>query len=53
MPNHTKININHILKFYGFYFNIWKHKLNLLFKSEKLWPFVNGMKAKPMIDMVA
>ncbi len=38
----TKIDISHIPKFDGTYFYIWKHKLTLLFKSKKLWPYVNG-----------
>ncbi len=31
----TKIDISHILKFDGTYFNIWKHRLTLLFKFGK------------------
>jgi hypothetical protein len=34
MSIHTKIDISHISKFDGFYFNIWKHILTLLFKSK-------------------
>ncbi len=38
------IDNNHIFKFDGSYFNIWKHRL--IFKIEKLWSIVNGTKPK-------
>jgi hypothetical protein len=49
----TKIDISHILKFDGTYFNIWKHKLTLLFKFGKIMAYVNGTKAKPIVPIVA
>lgn len=36
-----KVDISHITKFNGSYFNIWKHRLILIFKAEKLWPLVS------------
>jgi len=44
----TKIDINHIPKFDGTYFHVWKHKLTLLFKTKKLWSIVNGTETKPI-----
>jgi len=37
-----KIDISHVTKFDGSYFNIWKHRLTLIFKAKKLWPIVSG-----------
>jgi len=43
-----KIDINHVTKFDGSYYNIWKHRLTLIFKAEKLWPIVSGSETIPM-----
>jgi len=43
-----KVNISHVTKFNGSYFNIWKHRLTLIFKAEKLWPIVNGTQYLPI-----
>jgi hypothetical protein len=53
MLMNIEIDINHILKFDGTYFNIWKHTLTLLFKLGKLWHYVNGTHAKPIAPIVA
>jgi hypothetical protein len=37
-----KVDISHVTKFNGTYFNIWKHRLTLIFKTNKLWPLVSG-----------
>jgi hypothetical protein len=42
---HSKVfNTRDVGKFDGTYFNVWKHKLTLFLKAEKLWPIVFGMK---------
>jgi hypothetical protein len=38
-----KVDINHVTKFDGTYFNKWKHTQTLIFKAEKLWPLVSGV----------
>lgn len=43
-----KIDISHIFKFNGSYFNILKHKLILIFKIKKLWSIVDGTEPKPI-----
>lgn len=37
-----KIDLSHINKFDGSFFNIWKHRMTLTFKAEKMWLIVNG-----------
>lgn len=37
-----KVDINHVPKFDGSYFNTWKHRLTLVFKIEKLWSIVSS-----------
>ena len=37
-----KVDISHVTKSNGSYFNIWKHRLTLIFKAQKLWPIVSG-----------
>lgn len=39
-----KTDISHVNKFDGSYFNIWKHKLTLIFKSAKFLPKVSEAK---------
>ncbi len=47
MAQHKVFDISHICKFERIYLNhIWKYKLTLLFKMEKLWLVVNGTKMK-------
>ncbi len=47
MAQHKVFDISHICKFERTYLNhIWKYKLTLLFKMEKLWLVVNGTKMK-------
>ena len=48
-----KVDISHIPKFNGSYFNIWKHRLTLSFKAEKLWPIVNGTQRLPVAPTAA
>jgi hypothetical protein len=44
-----KIDINHISKFDGTYFNIWKHGLTLLFKSENYGLLSMVRKQHPLL----
>jgi hypothetical protein len=37
-----KIDLSHINKFDGSYFNIWKHRMPLTFIAKKMWLIVNG-----------
>lgn len=48
-----KVDINHIPKFNGSYFNIWKHKLILVFKVEKVWSTISGEECLPVEPTVA
>ena len=48
-----KIDISHVPKFNGTYFNIWKHILTLIFKTEKLWSIVSGAEPLPVAPTVA
>ena len=48
-----KIDISHVTKFNGSYFNIWKHRLTLIFKAEKLWPLVSGNQHLPVAPTAA
>jgi hypothetical protein len=48
-----KVDISHVTKFNGSYFNIWKHRLTLIFKAEKLWPIVSGTQHLPMVVTTA
>ena len=48
-----KIDISDVTKFNGSYFNIWKHRLTLIFKVEKLWPLVSGIQPLPMAPTAA
>ena len=43
-----KVDISHISKFDGTYFNIWQHRLTLVFKAEKLWSVVSGDEPLPI-----
>lgn len=43
-----KIDISHVTKFNGSYFNVWKHRLTLIFKAEKLWSLVSGIEHLPV-----
>jgi hypothetical protein len=43
-----KMDISHIPKFDGSYFNTWKYKLTLKFKTERLWSIVNGIEPLPV-----
>jgi hypothetical protein len=43
-----KIDINHVQKFDGFYFHVWKHRLSLIFKQEKHLLVVEGIKANQL-----
>ena len=48
-----KIDISHVTKFDGSYHNIWKHRLTLIFKAEKLWPIVSGSETILMAPSAA
>ena len=48
MASQGRIDISHIRKFDGTYFHIWKHRLTLLFKSERLYSIVSGTEGKPV-----
>ena len=48
-----KIDISHVPKFNGTYFNIWKHRLTLIFKIEKLWSIVSGAEPLPVAPTAA
>ena len=48
-----KIDISHVPNFNGSYFNIWKHRLTLIFKAEKLWTIVNGTQSSPVAPSAA
>jgi len=48
-----KVDISHISKFNGSYFNVWKHRLTLTFKVEKLWPLVSGAEHLPVAPTAA
>lgn len=48
-----KIDISHVTKFDGSYYNIWKHRLTLIFKAEKLWPIVSGSEPLPAAPSAA
>lgn len=53
MAQHKVFDISHICKFERIYLNrIWKYKLTLLFKMEKLWLVVNGTKMKLITPIV-
>ena len=53
MASQVRIDISHIPKFDGTYFHIWKHRLTLLFKSERLYSIVSGTEGKPVQPSVA
>ena len=48
-----KVDISHIPKFDGTYFNIWQHRLTLVFKAEKLWFVVSGGEPLPITPNAA
>ena len=48
MASQGRIDVSHIPKFDGTYFHIWKHRLTLLFKSERLYSIVSGTEGKPV-----
>lgn len=48
-----KIDTSHVSKFDGTYLNIWKHRLTLIFKAEKLWSLVDGTEVKPVAPTAA
>ena len=48
-----KVDISHVPKFNGTYFNIWKHRLTLIFKTEKLWSIVSGVEPLPVAPTAA
>ncbi len=43
-----KIDRSHVSKFDGSYFNIWKDRLALIFKAEKLWLLVDEKKSNKL-----
>lgn len=49
----NKIDINHVQKFDGSYFHVWKHRLSIIFKQEKHLLIVEGIKAKPIAPTIA
>jgi len=49
MSINIKIDISHISKFDGTYFNIWKHRLTLLFKSKNYDFFPLVCKQHPLL----
>jgi len=48
-----KVDISHISKFDGTYFNIWQQRLTLVFKAEKLWSVVSGSEPLPIAPNTA
>ena len=48
-----KIDISHVPKFNGTHFNIWKQRLTLIFKTEKLWSIVSGAEPLPVAPIAA
>lgn len=48
-----RIDTSHVTKFDGSYFNIWKHRLTLIFKAEKLWSIVSGDQHLPVAPTAA
>jgi hypothetical protein len=48
-----KIDISNVIKFDETFYNIWVHRLTLIFKAEKLWNIVNGIIQKPIAPIVA
>jgi len=41
-----EIDISHVTKFDGTFYNIWVRRLTLILKAEKLWDIVNGTVPK-------
>ncbi len=48
----NKIDINHVQKFDGSYFHVWKHRFSLIFKQEKHLLIIEGIKAKPIAQII-
>jgi hypothetical protein len=48
-----KIDISHVTKFDGTFYNIWVHRLTLILKGEKLWNIVNGTVPKLLAPTAA
>lgn len=47
------VDISCVPKFNGMYFNIWKHKSTLIFKTKKPWLIVSGAKPLPIAPIAA
>ena len=48
-----KVDISHIDKFDGSYYNIWQHRLKLIFMMENLFTVVDGSEIKPVAPSAA
>lgn len=46
MAHSFKVNTSHLTKFDGNYHHVWKHKLTLIFKQERILAIVDGTKLK-------
>jgi hypothetical protein len=49
---HKKLDISHVIKFDETFYNIWVHRLTLIFKAEKLWK-INGIIQKLIAPTIA
>ena len=43
-----KVDISHVDKFDGSYYNIWQHRLKLIFMTKNLLSVVDGSEIKPV-----
>jgi hypothetical protein len=48
-----KVDRSHVIKFDETFYNIWVHRLTLIFKEEKLWNIINGIIQKPIAPVVS
>jgi hypothetical protein len=48
-----KIDISNVIKFDETFYNIWVHRLTLIFKAKKLWNIINGIIQKPIAPTIA
>jgi hypothetical protein len=46
MAHSSKVNINHLTRFDGNYYHVWKHRVTLIFKQERILAIVDGTKLK-------